>query len=114
MEPRLAAAVHTAETAFEGLAAGAFAMTHAAATPLKARFYRLPSPSPSLRRSSHTLNVIKGRAYLFGGDGDVVGSDGDTAMHVLTLPSDLSLRDSDYQRMPAVEGEKKRGQQAGV
>jgi Kelch motif/Galactose oxidase, central domain len=100
MEPSLAAAAYTAETAIEGAAAGALAIARST-VPLKARFYRVPSPSPALKRSSHTLNVIKGRAYIFGGDSDLVGKDGDDAMHVLTLPADLDLRTTDYQKIPA-------------
>lgn len=101
MEPGLVAAAYTAETAIEGLAVGALAIARST-VPLKARFYRLPSPSPALKRSSHTLNVIKGRAYIHGGDGDVVGKGGDAAMHVVTLPMDLELGDTDYQKIPAV------------
>lgn len=92
MEPGLAAAAYTAETAIEGVET----------VPLQARFYRVPSPSPSLKRSSHTLNVINGKAYILGGDGDTVGGDGDAAMHVITLPTDLVLMDTDYQKIPAV------------
>lgn len=58
----------------------------------------MPSPSPTLNRFSHTLNVIRGRAYIFGGDGDGVSS-GDNAMHVVTLPTDLELGDTDYQEL---------------
>jgi Kelch motif/Galactose oxidase, central domain len=102
MEPGTAAAAYTAETAIEGVVAGALAIAQST-VPLKVRFHRLNSPSPALKRFSHTLNVIKGRAYILGGDGDVVGGQGDDAMHVLTLPSDLDLRDStDYQKIPAV------------
>ncbi len=101
MDPGLAVAAYTAETAVEGAAAGAFAIARPTA-PLKARFHRLPSPSPALKRSSHTLNVVKGRAYIFGGDGDVVGGGGGAAMHVVTLPTDINLTDIDYQTIPAV------------
>lgn len=101
MEPGLVAAAYTAETAIEGVAVGAFAIAKSTA-PLKARFRRLPSPSPTLKRSSHSLNVVKGRAYIFGGDGDVVGSGGDNAVHVVTLPADLLLSDVDYQKIPAL------------
>jgi Kelch motif len=101
MEPGIAAAAYTVETAVEGAAAGAFAIARST-VPLKARFYRLPAPSPALKRSSHTLNVIKGRAYIFGGDGDAVSKNGDNAVHIVTLPADLDLIDTDYQSIPAV------------
>lgn len=101
MEPGLAAAAYAAETAIEGAAVGALALARST-VPLKARFYRIPSPSPSLKRFTHSLNVIGGRAYIFGGESDAVGSSGDNAMHVVTLPTDLELSDVDYQSIPAV------------
>ncbi|KAF7508777.1 hypothetical protein GJ744_008654 [Endocarpon pusillum] len=101
MEPGIVAAAYAVETAVEGAAVGALAIAQST-VPLKARFYRLPSPSPVLTRSSHTLNVIKGRGYIFGGDGEGVGKGGDDAMHVLTLPTDLVLKDTDYQKISAV------------
>jgi Galactose oxidase, central domain/Kelch motif len=101
MEPGLAAALYTAETAVQGAVVSGLAIARST-VPLNARFYRLPSPSPGLKRSSHTLNVIKGKAYILGGDGDTVGRDGDAAMHVVTLPTDLVLRDTDYQKILAV------------
>lgn len=106
MEPGIAAAAYTVETAVEGVAVGALAIAKST-VPLKARFYRLPAPSPSLKRHSHTLNVVRGKAYIFGGDGEEVGKKGDNAVHVVTLPTDLELRDTDYQKIPAVaEGSK--------
>lgn len=72
MEPGLVAAAYTAETAIEGVVASGLAIARST-VPLQARSYRVPSPSPSLKRSSHTLNVIKGKAYILGGDGDAVG-----------------------------------------
>ncbi len=101
MEPGLVAAAYTVETAIEGAVVGGLAIAQST-VPLKARFYRLPSPSPALKRASHTLNVIKGRGYIFGGDGEGVGKAGDDAMHVLTLPTDPVLKDTDYQKIPAV------------
>lgn len=98
MDPGTAAAAYTAETAIQGVAAGAFAIAQPT-IPLKARFHRLPTPSPALKRSSHSLNVISNKAYIFGGDGEAVGSDGDMAMHVITLPTDLDLGDTDYQQV---------------
>jgi Galactose oxidase, central domain/Kelch motif len=102
MEPGLAAAAYTAETAVEGVAAGAYAITRPT-VPLKARFHRLASPNLALKRSSHSLNVITNKAYIFGGDGDAAGSTGDTAMHVVTLPTDLNLGDTDYQEVKTAD-----------
>lgn len=101
MDPGLFAAAYTVETAVEGAAAGAIAIARST-VPLKVRFHRIPSPSPMLARHSHSLNVIKGKAYIFGGDGEAVGNDGDAAMHVVTLPTDLHLGDTDYQKLPAM------------
>ena len=113
MEPGIATTAYTAETAAEGLAAGAIAVARST-VPLKARFHPLPSPSPILKRYSHTLNVIRGRAYIFGGDGDAVGSGGDSAVHVVTLPTDLELGDTDYQELKGGdESENKPAARAG-
>ena len=69
--------------------------------PLHARFTKLAGPSSALARSSHTLNVLKGKAYIFGGDvpsGNAV----DNGTHIITLPTDEVLKDTDYQCIPAV------------
>ena len=113
MEPGLGAAAYAAETAIEGIAAGAIAVARST-VPLKVRFHRLASPSPALKRFSHTLNVIKGRAYVFGGDGDIVGSNCDAAMHVITLPMDLNMKDTDFQKLPAVAKTPAHDKEGGV
>jgi hypothetical protein len=72
---------------------GLFQKTH----PLKARWQRIDSiPLP---RSSHTLSVIAGRAYIFGGEinpQEPVDND----MHIITLPSG-SVSSADYRAIPA-------------
>jgi hypothetical protein len=88
------AAAYAAETAVEGAAVGAFAIAKSTG-PLRINFYKLPSPSRLLTRSSHSLSVVKGKAYIYGGD--VQGQDGDNNVHAITLPSDLDLKDIDYQ-----------------
>ena len=52
------------QLAATGVAAvkGMFKKTH----PLKAKWTKLDAPA--LPRSSHSLNVIAGRAYIFGGE----------------------------------------------
>lgn len=58
----------------------------------------------ALIRSSHSLNIIGGSAYVFGGDGrDGDGLDND--MHVVRLP--LSGASSDYYRIKAAASEPK-------
>ena len=82
----------TAATVVHGL----FQATH----PLKAKWERIATTP--LPRSSHTLNVIAGRAYIFGGEvtpREPVGND----MHIITLPYD-SLSSSDYKSIPAQPG----------
>jgi hypothetical protein len=90
------AALYAAETSVEGQAVGAYAVSKATA-PLHVRFQKLNSPSQELARSSHTLNIVKGKAYIFGGD--LASGSSDPYMHVITLPADVSLRDVDYNRI---------------
>ena len=57
------------------------------------QFYKLPSPN--LPRSSHSLTIVKGKAYVYGGD--VQRQESDNTVYAITLPSDLALKDTDYQ-----------------
>lgn len=84
--------VAAAETVLEGAAAGAFAIARST-VPLHIDFYKLPSPN--LPRSSHGLTIVKGKAYVYGGD--VQQQESDNTVHAITLPSDLALKDTDYQ-----------------
>lgn len=97
MEPGAAAAAYGVETAVEG-AVGAGVAIAKPTMPLKATWRRLVTSKPLLR-SSHSLAVIKGLAYVFGGEQEPrqpVGND----MHVLTLPSS-TVNDVDYTVYPA-------------
>jgi hypothetical protein len=80
------ATLYAAETALEGLAVSAFAVSKSTA-PLTVRFHKLKDPSPNseLARSSHTLNVVKAKAYIYGGD--LRSGVSDPYVHVVTLPS---------------------------
>lgn len=65
--------------------------------PLQAKWIRIDSAP--LPRSSHTLSVVAGRAYIFGGEinpREPVDND----MHVITLPSG-SVTSADYRSVPA-------------
>jgi hypothetical protein len=93
-EAGVLAAAYAAEAAVEGAAVGAFAIAKSTG-PLHIKFYKLPSPNRLLIRCSHSLTVVKGKAYIYGGD--VQGKDGDNNVHVVTLPSDLDLKDIDYE-----------------
>jgi hypothetical protein len=72
---------------------GLFQATH----PIKGKWERInTTPLP---RSSHSLNVIAGRAYIFGGEispREPVDND----MHIVTLPYN-SLSSADYRTIPA-------------
>ncbi|KAI4249303.1 MAG: hypothetical protein L6R40_000761 [Gallowayella cf. fulva] len=101
MEPGVAAAAAAAaygvETAAEGAVGAAVAIAKPT-MPLKATWRRLISASP-LPRSSHALSVIKGKAYVFGGE-ELPRQPVDNDMHVLTLPSS-TVNEVDYKKVPA-------------
>jgi hypothetical protein len=72
---------------------GLFKPTH----PLKAKWHKISAPS--IPRSSHTLSVVSGRAYLFGGEvspREPVDND----MHIIVLPS-ATVVEADYKTVPA-------------
>lgn len=91
-----AAALYAAETAVEGVVVGAYNFSKATA-PLHVHSHKLNSPSQELARSSHTLNVINGKAYIVGGD--LASGSLDLYMHVIILPANVSLGDVDYNRI---------------
>lgn len=97
MEPGVVAALYGVETAIEGAVGAAVAIARST-MPLKAKFHRI-STGLQLPRSSHSLSVIKGRAYIFGGEirpREPV----DNAMHIFTLPSS-GVSEADYKSVPA-------------
>ena len=97
MEPGLAAAAYGAETAVEG-AVGAAVVVAKATMPLKANWHKIRT-NQSLPRSSHSMSVIKSKAYVFGGE-ERPRQPVDNHMHVFTLP--LSEHDEvDYQIVQA-------------
>lgn len=65
MEPTIAGAFYSTESLLEGAVAFAQGITHPT-LPLRASFSHITStPIP---HTSHTLSVVKGRAYIFGGE----------------------------------------------
>lgn len=60
------AAGYAVETAAEG-AVGAGIAVAKSTMPVRAKWQRIPTSDP-VPRSSHSLNVIKGKAYMFGGE----------------------------------------------
>ncbi|KAF2791470.1 galactose oxidase [Melanomma pulvis-pyrius CBS 109.77] len=96
MEPAVAGVLYAAETIIEGAAALATGMAHPT-LPLKTKLLHISSvPLP---RSYHTISVVKGRAYIFGGEIET-GKLADNAMHIVILPSSGVL-EADYTSNPA-------------
>lgn len=96
MEPAVAGALYTAEHLLTGAVALAKGIRHPT-LPLKANLTHI-SDAP-LPRSHHTLSVVKGRAYIFGGE-TAPGTLADNTMHIVILPSSGVLN-SDYTSIPA-------------
>lgn len=96
MEPAAAGVLYAAENLIQGAAALVKGITHPT-LPIKANLTRIGSVP--LQRSQHTISVVKGRAYVFGGE---IANDtlADNAMHIIILPSSGVL-DADYTSIPA-------------
>jgi len=88
MEPGVAAAAYGVETAAEG-AVGAGVAIAKATMPLKASWKRIPT-NTTLPRSSHSLSIVQGKAYIFGGE-EKPREPVDNHVHVFTL----SMADND-------------------
>ncbi|MCJ1438583.1 hypothetical protein MMC27_007973 [Xylographa pallens] len=97
MEPGLVAGLYAAETAIEGTVAAAFTIARST-MPLKAKFHRVPT-SNNLPRSSHSLSIIKGRAYIFGGEVQP-RKPVDNNVDIYTLPSSTVI-EADYKCVAA-------------
>ncbi|KAL6705784.1 hypothetical protein ACN47E_006422 [Coniothyrium glycines] len=96
MEPATAGVLYAAENLLQGAAALVKGVTHPT-LPIKANLTHLSSvPFP---RSHHTVTVVKGRAYIFGGE-VAPGKLADNDMHVVILPSSGVL-EADYTSYPA-------------
>ncbi|KAL8701099.1 MAG: hypothetical protein Q9201_005090 [Fulgogasparrea decipioides] len=97
MEPGVAAGLYGVETAVEGAIGTAVAIAKPT-MPLRATWRRLVLPNP-LPRSSHSLSVIKGMAYVFGGE-EKPREPVDNDMHVLIMPLS-TVKEVDYKTVPA-------------
>ncbi|PSN67143.1 galactose oxidase [Corynespora cassiicola Philippines] len=96
MEPAVTGALYTAENLLQGAAALIKGITHPT-LPLTANLTLITGvPLP---RAHHTISVVKGRAYVFGGESSP-GTLADNAMHIVILPSSGVL-DADYTSIPA-------------
>jgi N-acetylneuraminic acid mutarotase len=98
MEPGVVAAAYGVETAIEGSVGAAVAIARAT-MPVKATWRRIRTDQ-KLPRSSHSLSVIKSKAYIFGGE-EKPREPVENHMHVFTLPSSED-DEVDYQIIPAV------------
>jgi hypothetical protein len=96
MEPAAAGALYAVENLLEGAAALIKGITHPT-LPIKANLMRITSAP--LPRAYHTVSVVKGRAYIFGGESET-GRLADNTMHVVILPSSGVL-EADYISYPA-------------
>ncbi|KAF2621747.1 hypothetical protein BU25DRAFT_415777 [Macroventuria anomochaeta] len=96
MEPAAAGILYAAENVLQGAAALVKGITNPT-LPIKANLTRITSvPLP---RSQHTVSIVKGRAYIFGGE-TAPGQLADNDMHIVILPSSGVL-DADYTSKPA-------------
>lgn len=93
MEPGLAAAAYGVETVAEGAIGAAVAVAQPTMA-IKARWTRIPIIQ-SLASTSHSLSIVKGRAYIFGGE-IVPRRPVDNEMHIITIPSS-GVAEADYQ-----------------
>ena len=91
----MAAAAYAAETAVEGAVGAGFAIAKST-MPLKATWKRISS-SISLPRSSHSISIVKGKAYIFGGE-EQPREPVNNEMHVYTLPSS-GVSEADYNKI---------------
>ena len=112
MDPgTLLVAEQVVSTTIEGAALASIGLAQST-QPLSATFTRITSEA-FLPRSSHTLTVIGGRAYIFGGKtekGQLAGNE----VHIVTLP--LKTRtdgEPDYKCVPALREEGNEGEVPG-
>ena len=102
MDPGVAAVAYGAETAAEGAVGAGIAIARPT-LPLKAGpWTRIPT-EVSLPRSSHSLSIVKGKAYIFGGEMKP-REPVDNHIHVFRLPHS-EHDNTDYQAIPPASSE---------
>ena len=106
MDPGVAAAAYGVETAAEG-AIGAAVLVAKPTMPLKASPWKRISSDISLPRSSHSLSIVKDKAYIFGGEVKP-REPVDNSVHVIRL-SQSENDDTDYQIIPPTSSDGDRG-----
>ncbi|KAJ9645883.1 hypothetical protein H2199_002926 [Coniosporium tulheliwenetii] len=91
MEP-IVGALYGVESALEAGVALAKGILHPT-LPLRATLSRITG-GPNLPRTGHTLSIIKGRAYIYGGESSDAAA-ADTDVHVIVLPT-TDVEETDY------------------
>ncbi|KAF1987346.1 hypothetical protein K402DRAFT_393057 [Aulographum hederae CBS 113979] len=96
MEPAVAGALYAAESLLEGAFAFGKGILYPT-LPLKATFSRIKGAR--FPRAGHTISIVKGRAYIFGGETsvDTIASND---MSIVILPSS-AVSEADYTVIPA-------------
>ena len=102
----MAAAAYGAETAAEGAVGAAVAIAKPT-MPLKGGPWKPIPTDKLLPRSSHSLSIVKGKAYIFGGE-EQPRIPVDNHLHVFTLPQS-EHDETDYQAIPATSSEGSQG-----
>ena len=103
MDPGAAAtAAYGLETAAEGAVGAAIAIGKPT-IPLKGNPWHLIPTNKVLPRSSHSLSIVKGRAFIFGGE-EKLREKVDNKVHVFTLPQS-EHDETDYQSIAATNHE---------
>lgn len=92
MEP-IVGALYGVESALEAGVALAKGILHPT-LPLRATLSRITG-GPNLPRTGHTLSIIKGRAYIYGGESSDAAAAADTDIHVIILPT-TDVEETDY------------------
>ena len=106
MEPSIAAAAYGLETAVEG-AVGTVAAISKPTMPLTGGPWRKIPTDTSLPRSSHSLSLVKGKVYIFGGECKP-REPVDNHVHVFTLPQS-EHDETDYQAVSATSSQGSNG-----
>ncbi|KAL8768279.1 MAG: hypothetical protein Q9209_005418 [Squamulea sp. 1 TL-2023] len=101
-------------TTVEGAALAGYGLAQST-QPLNATFTRITSEA-FLPRSSHTITVVAGKAYIFGGE-ESPGKLADDNVHIIKLPAKkpTNVGEPEYKCVPSLgEGEDEKGKTPGA
>ncbi|KAL8834009.1 MAG: hypothetical protein Q9205_006572 [Flavoplaca limonia] len=114
MDPAsLVVAEQTVSTTVEGAALAGYGLAQST-QPLNATFTRITSEA-FLPRSSHTISVVAGKAYIYGGE-ESPGSLADDNVHIIKLPAKAptNVGEPEYKCVPSLgEAEAGKGKTPG-